>query len=229
MRTLDGLDEALTPTTVSPDTGPIAPPVSGGSLAGADALGGASIVYGVDGAVAFGGSRDDALAFAHTPDLALSEGTISFSFTADSITGRDALFSKDAKGYVDGGHMTAFVEEDGDLKVRFQSEDRSVYLKAEGAVGVGTDHHVAVTFGDAGTELYLDGALVDAEAGFTQDWTPNQEVLLIGANGWASPSGEIGRPSHAFDGEIRDFAVIDDQLGAPAIQTIATAHADEWF
>ena len=229
VKSINSLEEALTPTVISPDTGPISPPADDASLAGSDLLGGANTVFGIDGAAELSGSKGDALAFLHQPDLALAEGTISFSFRADTLTDRHELFSKDAKGYVDGGHMTAFVDDHGDLFVRFQDTERSVWLEAEGAVAAETNHHVAVTFGGDGANLYLDGNLVDANADFTQNWLDNAEVLLIGANGWASPTGEIGRPSNHFDGEIRDFAIIDDQFDATTVQALANAHALDWF
>ena len=46
---------------------------------------------------------------AHSDPLELGNGTIGIAFTADIVDGRQALFSKDAKGYADGGHLTAMV------------------------------------------------------------------------------------------------------------------------
>ena len=78
----------------------------------------------------------------------IAEGTIAFTFTADDITGRDALFSKDASGYRTGGHLTAFVEADGDLYVRFQDTDRQVQLVARDLIDEGETYSFAFTFGD---------------------------------------------------------------------------------
>ena len=142
----------------------------------------------------------------------LSDVTILFSFIADDITGRDALFSKDASGFGSGGHTTAFVESDGDLKVRLQDEDSSVYLEAKGVIEEGVEYYFALTFGEDGARLFLDGEEVDAEESFSSGWDSNQEVLLIGANGWASKSGEVGRPSDHFDGSIEDFTILGESL-----------------
>ena len=93
----------------------------------------------------------------HSDDLALTDGTIALTFTADRVDGKQALFSKDASGNQDGGHLTAFVY-DGRIKVRLQSADGEVWLRtAEGSVEAGAEHHLTVTFGDDGFWVYLDG------------------------------------------------------------------------
>ena len=51
------------------------------------------------------------------------------TFTADDVNGRHALFSKDASGNADGGHLTAFVH-DGRIEVRLQSVNESIWLKS---------------------------------------------------------------------------------------------------
>ena len=53
--------------------------------------------------------------------------------------------------------------------------------------------------------------MLDSEAGWTVGLEDNQEMLLIGANGWASEPGEIGNPRDMFDGTITDFAIYDTQ------------------
>ena len=49
--------------------------------------------------------------------MAVANGTIAVTFTADAVTGRHTLYSKDAKGYGAGGHLAAFVR-DGLVEVR---------------------------------------------------------------------------------------------------------------
>ena len=84
----------------------------------------ASPLYSILGERQFSGARGDYLQASHSESLELSNGTIALTFAADSIKGTRALFSKDGKGYDDGGHLTAYLC-DGRLYVRQQS-DRQV-------------------------------------------------------------------------------------------------------
>ena len=89
--------------------------------------------------------------------LELPDGTVEFSFTADTIDGWNALFSKDASGTDVGGHLTAFVV-DGRVKVRLQSTETERWLDTEpGSVQAGQEYHVAITFGAEGFQLFLNG------------------------------------------------------------------------
>ena len=223
VRDIDKLDEALKP--LSNGTDAIESPVPD-NLPTIDGDGGADPVFGIAGLFEFDGERGGEVVVEHSDSLALSEGTILFSFVADDITGRDALFSKDASGYGSGGHTTAFVESDGDLKVRLQNEERSLYLEAKGVIEEGEAYDFALTFGEEGARLYLDGEEVDAEEGFSHSWESNEEVLLIGANGWASKSGEVGRPSHHFDGSIENFAILDEQISDVQLSYIPSPDTD---
>ncbi len=164
----------------------------------------------------------DHVEVAHSEVFELEEGTVALSFNADSPEGgsRDTLFSKDAGGYGDGGHLTAYVQK-GDLTVRFQSEKKSVYLKADDMIEADTDYDVAFSFGAEGAKLYLDGTLVDAEADFLQDLTTNEESLAVGANTWSRKAGTPGVIGDAFDGTIDSFAWFDQQL--------SEADIDLWF
>ena len=49
----------------------------------------------------------------------------------------------------------------------------------------------------------------------------NNEVLLIGANGWSSKAGEVGRPNQQFNGEITNFAIYGEQMDIQGIQGLA--------
>ena len=150
--------------------------------------------------------------------MEVSEGTIAFTFKADTVSGCDALFSKDASGYVTGGHLTAWVTDGGDIKVRFQDETSSLWLKAKDVFEVGKEHDFAFTFGDDGAILYVDGVAVARNDDFDANWLGNEEYLTIGSNGWHSQTGEIGWTGDQFDGVISNFAVLDEQIDADQIR-----------
>ena len=97
--------------------------------------------------------------------LAQTAGTVAFSFVAHTPgDGKQVLFSKDASGYVDGGHLTAWIDDNAKLVVRYQSTDESVYLHAKGfEVEANEQYHFAFSFDGDSAELYVDGQLKDTE------------------------------------------------------------------
>ena len=209
--TIDQLAEAITPTAEAEDTGAIAPPADLPGLADLGLPGDLVPVLGFAGRERFSGEREDFLNAGHSEALELQNGTITFSFRADEITGSDALFSKDASGNGDGGHLTAFITESGDLKVRSQSQSGEQWLIARNAIETGQTYDFAFSFGENGATLVLDGEVVDQEDGWAVGWQDNQEMLLIGASGWSSEPGELGNPHSNFDGTITDFLIYDTQ------------------
>ena len=136
-------------------------------------------------------------------------GTISMSAQINS-EGWQALFSKDADGYPSvGNHMSLFVEEDGDLVLRVQDQERSYYLKADQAIEVGQMYDIAVTWGGNGVALYLDGVKVSYDEDLDVHLNTNEEYLVIGATGWSSAPGTANKIGGYADAEIVDFAMYD--------------------
>ena len=128
-----------------------------------------------------------------------SPTSVAVSFTTDDVSGYQALFSKDHTGLQNGGHLTAFVK-DGRIKVRLQSATTEKWLYSdEGSVVAGAQHHLAVSFGAQGFQVYLDGQLVASNEEFTQGLDTNQERLALGANIWAHSASNPrrGRPSRS--------------------------------
>jgi Ca2+-binding RTX toxin-like protein len=151
------------------------------------------------------------LVFAHTDDMDVRNGTIAFSFRADSLDHTQWLFSKDASG--NGlGHMVAYLEDDGDLVIRMQDQNDSYYFKIDSAVEIGETYDFALNFGKGGMELYLDGVKVaaDKDIRFGLNW--NEEAFIVGANGWSNTPGEVDRINSHFTGEINDVVIYNRQL-----------------
>ena len=151
--------------------------------------------------------------------LAQESGTFAFSFTADTPgEGWQALFSKDAFGYVDGGHLTAWVSDYGHVKVRYQSTEHTVYLHDwEVDIEAGVSHHFAFTFDSTSASFYLDGALRDSEdlsdmPGFAMGMSGNTESLVFGASTVSRTPGGLDNLKEFFDGTIEDVVVLDRLL-----------------
>ena len=216
--TIDDLDEAIAPRVGTPVDGspPPMPPAGDGEPA-------PDSVFGVAGLLDFNGERDH-LEVQHHDRLNLREGTVALTFTADDVRGRHALFSKDASGYKDGGHLTAFVK-DGRVEVRLQSTERSVWLKT-GSIAAGEEHHLAVTFGDDGFWVYLDGRMAAWNTEFTQGLESNTENLAIGASAWSRTEAKPYKTHDHFDGQIEGFSIFDQQYDQKTIAKLAGNEID---
>ncbi len=180
------------------------------SASTSDAAFAAAIAFEAPDELDFSGSGGAYPDYEHTESMELADGTVAFSFTADSVTEKQGLFSKDHTGYQQGGHLTAFLH-DGRIEVRLQSDNESVQLhSADGSIVAGQEHHVAIGFGENGFRLYVDGLIADAEVDFTQGIELNENPLVIGANAWAR-DGEHAYLRNFLEGTVEDFTVYAGQ------------------
>ena len=156
----------------------------------------------------------------HSESLELESGTFALSFSVDDPQERQTLFSKDHSGYQDGGHLTAWTLEGG-VKVRYQSDTRNVHLySADDAIRPGEEHHLAVSIGDEGIRLYVDGLIADAAVWFDQTMVMNDNSLVIGAS-TVSRDGDRQNLHDFFNGTISDFTIYDRQLGLSEVAELA--------
>lgn len=161
----------------------------------------------------FGGSNQP-VEVAHDAGQAASEGTWAFSFNADNPGNgqNQALISKDHSGFEDGGHLTAYITENGALKVRFQSETEDKNLVDwQTKIEAGEDYHLAFTFDADEIGLYLNGELIDADTGFADGMTGNEEDLLIGGS-TRTRNDEDDNVEWHFDGSIENLVMLDRPL-----------------
>ena len=161
--------------------------------------------------------------------LAQTTGTIAFTFTPDSPgNGWQAMFSKEARNYVDGGHLSAWISNGGDLKVRYQSTDETVYLIDHHIeLNPGQAHHFAFTFDGTSASLYIDGERRDAEdlsenPSFLLGMSGNTESLVFGASTTTRDTGELNHLNDFFDGTIENVVFVDRAL-AP-VEVFKLAH-----
>ena len=160
----------------------------------------------------------EATRLSHKDAYALSDGTLAFTVTADGVSGRQGLFSKDAEFFGDGGHFTVWLE-DGEITARLQSEDQSYELHG-GSVAAGEAAAVAVSFGKGGFKLFVDGEEVD-RSGYEGGIENNAEPIVIGASAWASHDGAADALTHEFKGEITDLGLYGEALSQDAIRSLA--------
>ncbi len=167
----------------------------------------AGVVLALDGTQTFNGSRSSVLNFDHSANYELSDVEISFNFNADSVSGIKGLFSKDASAYTGGGnHVSAYIS-DGELLLRLQDANSEIFLNV-GNIAANRDYTVKVLLGSNGSQLFLDGKLVDRSTSFVVDLSENVQDLQVGALGWSSFSGGSAS-SNYFDGTITDFEIRD--------------------
>ncbi len=174
----------------------------------------------------FGGA-DQPVEIAHDPSFATDEGTYAFSFMAyNPGNGQNqSLLSKDHSGFKDGGHLDIYINPQGVLKVRYQDEDSETFLYDWGTkIQPGQEYHVAFTFDAAEAELYLDGQLLDVEAGFAEGMTGNEEDIMLGAS-TRIRSDDDDNPQWHFDGQIGNVALLDRPLEEVEVLFLAGAVA----
>ncbi|KMW57776.1 Alkaline phosphatase [Candidatus Rhodobacter oscarellae] len=209
---IEDLSEAVTPYDTGTSQGPIQPPANLGSIADHMAGNGQEAIFAAAGDFSFIPQERAPLVFDHQAGLEMAQGTIAFSFNATNLNGYEFLFSKDATGFGNGGHVSAYIEANGDLVVRIQDGNETRYLIAQGAISAGETYDFAFSFGLGGAQLFLNGTRMAMIADSTFTMQGNSELLVVGANGWSSDPGQANNLHGHFDGTITDFTIYDAQV-----------------
>jgi hypothetical protein len=173
-----------------------------------------------DTAVYFDGNNDY-VEIAHDPAYLIDEGAVQLWFNADEY-GERGLFSKDSGGNGTGGHFEIKTNAGGQVTVRLQSTTVSYLLASTTIYTPGEWHHVVVTFGTAGMQLWIDGQLEDTDAytdglGTSSGGAGNFEPIAIGADTSGSDPTLITPISGFFKGFIDEVAVFGSQITADEI------------
>ena len=119
-----------------------------------------------------------------------------------------------------GGHLTVWLK-DGQIYVRQQTSDSTEYLKVPDlTIEQGTDYHFAVSFGENGLNVYVNGLLLAAEPEMKQGMDMNERSFLVGASGaWRTSDSHTA--SQQFKGTISNVMVFDEQVGGEAMAALA--------
>ena len=163
---------------------------------------------------------DDYIEVPHDDAFELTNGTIALEFTASDVSGRKTLFSKDAKGYGQDGHLGAFVK-DGRVEVQLQSTNATFTLRTEtGSVRAGEDYTLAITFGAGGFQVYLDGELAAWRPDVVTDISQNTWSFLLGANTAYRDLKNPNSRTDYFVGSLAKFEVYDRALSRAEVALI---------
>lgn len=161
----------------------------------------------------------------------VAEGTIAVDFTANHADdgGTHVIFSKDGSANADGD-MTAFIN-DGELYVLLQDGSRDWWVKAEGVtIESGRQYTLAVTFGQDGLGVFLNGKRVAAEVDATSGLGPNTRTLVLGAGTWNRDASNPARMDNHLDGKVGNLAVYDRILDPFELRAINHSGAlpEQW-
>ena len=104
------------------------------------------------------------------------------------------------------------------ISIRSQSNSRTRSLgSGPGLVKAGEWNHVAVSWGNSGFRLYLNGQKVDEDTSWKAGWVDNQESILIGADNQFSDSQRTDKPEFFFNGKLDDVALYNRALSGADI------------
>ncbi len=164
----------------------------------------------------------------HSADYMLDNGTIMFSFQDNNSIHDAGLFSKDSLTKDDGGHVDIRTTADGRVSARMQSTTDSVQIVSDPFIALDTWNHVALTFGDQGMRLYINGILVGSDLftgglGTTSGGTGNTEPIVLGASQVISdPDGQIFPLRNYFSGLIDEVMIFDRALSGAEVEQLST-------
>jgi len=136
------------------------------------------------------------------PAFEQDRGTVWLEFeTRDDITTAQGLWSRDANGYDNGGHLSIYVR-DGSVFTRIQSDSASTVL--QWPIVANAINQVAVEFGDdTGLRLHVNGALAMSDP-YTGGTRGNVNDIVVGADKMSyKPDGSTPEWANPFSGVVR--------------------------
>lgn len=172
--------------------------------------------------------ENDVVVVPHDPIFDLDEGSIVITFTQTAPSagtnpfGSNAamtLFSRDSTGFDGGGHLTIFIQSDGDIGVRHQTTNDSFNFEG-GDVALNEPTTVVYTWGPSGSQLIVDGTVVDSGTdALTLDGDP--QPLTIGASQAQSGNNTANNLQGFFEGTIDGVAIFDEVVPPTTVACFA--------
>ncbi|MEM7507358.1 MAG: Hint domain-containing protein [Pseudomonadota bacterium] len=179
------------------------------------------------GSATFDG-ENDFVEVPHDPEFDLPEGSIVITFTQTAPSGgvnpfgrnpAMTLFSRDSSGFDNGGHLTIFIQSDGNVGVRHQSESSSFNFEG-GDVQLNQPTTVIYTWGPDGSQLIVDGTVVDSGTdALTMEGDP--QPITIGASQAQSGNGTANNLTGFFEGSIDGVAIFDEPVPPDTVACFA--------
>ncbi|MEC7838440.1 MAG: Ig-like domain-containing protein, partial [Chlamydiota bacterium] len=157
---------------------------------------------------------NDYVEIPHDSDMLLDEGTIELVVNPDDLNGTEVIFSKDSSGYDDGGQVTIY-RSGGRIYAWIESSWYRNYVYG-GSISAGEDSHIALTFGNSGMRLYVNGVYVDYNS-YRGGLTGNENPIVIGAYAGNSGNNYTSNLSNFFDGKISVVNIHDKALDSDTI------------
>lgn len=154
----------------------------------------------------------------------LGTGSVVITFTQETAsTGTNpwsddaaqTLFSRDSTGYDSGGHLTIYIKPDGTVTVRHQEETASHFYEG-GTVALGQPTTVAYSWSPSGSQLIVDGVVVDTGT-VAHTLAGDSQPIVIGASQAKSGDDVADNLRGFFDGEIEGVAIYDEVVAADTI------------
>ena len=175
--------------------------------------------------------KNDYVIIPHSSDFLLDNATIQLWINPDDTKGDQTIFSKDHTGYETGGHFNLALDGDG-LTLRMQTDTNGYeWDSPSDIINAGEWQHIAVSFGNQGVTVYVNGAAVISESyvgGWTDSAGGNEEPITIGASLRSnSNSDNPNNVKQYFNGQIDEVAIFDEQLNADEITTLYEAGASD--
>jgi Ca2+-binding RTX toxin-like protein len=192
-----------------------------------------ALTYGPDGtpdtAMYFNG--EDSFAYlAHDPSMNITQGTIALWARPDDLGEKSMFVTKDHSGAQDGGHFRFGHTDEGGLFLRMAEGDggSNHAWETDTILQEGQWQHLAVSFGEDGVTVYLDGVAVPDGAWTAVEGdvaTPgvyeeayllaNDEPWVFGADQYKTQLNETANAfatdnedlRHEFEGGIHGFGV----------------------
>lgn len=149
----------------------------------------------------------------------LPEGSVVITFTQTApSTGFNpfgsnpamTLFSRDSSGFDNGGHLSIFIQANGNVGVRHQTDSSSFDFEG-GDVQLNQPTTVIYTWGPGGSQLIVDGTVVDSGTeALTLEGDP--QPITIGASQAQSGNGTANNLTGFFEGQIDGVAIFDEAV-----------------